>query len=390
MSNLYGTVKHGDGIEPGWGQAIEDAIGAGSPAQFGTYTVYKSGTTYYARHGTTGERKYNDSDFSELMNTIISAMYNAAAGTGGTIILKPGNYTVTAQINMKPGIYVQGSGLAGKLTGSLTGVWPLGTVLETGAVDTTVFSFDYPTPTTAHYFSGLKQMMIYGPEYDSLGTSTKPLIDMQCNSNYLSDIVLDHVYGAYGKYGLRILNNAAATYKIWNLWIDNCLWETCTANGILIDSPTNQVIERIRIRANHLYGNNTTTGNGAIEIDGHETHDVFIGDGTTMDLEQVNGVYMADEVDGCVINGLLLKDAGEKTTNTYSGIKLVDVDHITISGCKSMNRANNKMKYGYEADNNCTYLCVMGNNFKGQTAGASFGTGTGNIGDATTNVLVTG
>jgi len=385
MSSLYGTVKHGDEISPGWMQNVEDAIGAGTPAQFGTYIVYKSGTTYYARDGTTGERKYNDTDFSELMNTVISAMYNATAGTGGTIIIKPANYVVTSQINMKPGIHVQGENITGGIGG-----YALYTRLYTEDNDTTIFSFDYPSPTTAHYFSGIHRLYLEGPELLYAATSTKPLIDIQCNNNYASDIYLSEVYGAYAKYGLRILNNAAATYKIWNLWINECLWEACTANGILIDSPTNQVIERIRIRGNHLYGNNTTSGNGAIEIDGHETHDVFIGSGTTMDSEQVNGVYMADEVDGCVINGLLLKDAGEKTTNTYSGIKLVDVDHITITGSKSMNRTNNKMKYGYEADNNCTYLCVIGNNFKGQTAGASFGTGTGNIGDATTNVVVTG
>jgi hypothetical protein len=47
------------------------------------------------------------------------------------------------------------------------------------------------------------------------------------------------------------------------------------------------------------------------------------------------------------------------------------------------------MKYGYYADNNCTYLAVLGNVFKGQTAGAVFGTGTGNIGNATMNVSTT-
>lgn len=376
------NVAEGDDISQDWGNMVEDALGGRSifttnvyPAQGDTYTVFKDGSYYCARNGKTGVIDFDDTTWETLMNETILDMYDSAAGTGGTIHLKGPVFTATGQVNMRPGIYVRGSGLAGKLAGSLTGVWPLGTVIETGAVDTTVFSFDYPTPTTAHYFSGLSQMMIYGPEYDSLGTSTKPLIDMQCNSNYLSDVALDHVYSAYGKYGLRILNGAAATYKIWNIWVDKCLFETNTGNGVLIDATSNQIIERIHMNRCHFHGNNTASGNGALEIDGHNTYASEVS-GCTFDVEQLHSIYMLDQAHHWTLNHNIIKDGGAAGANTYDGVSLVDVDWITVAGNVIGNISTANLKYAINSDNNCTY-CGFGNNTVNSATAPAIIQGTG-------------
>jgi len=365
MSEFYNDVVEGEKISPAWMNSVEDALGGSSvfsngyPAQGATYTVFKDGSYYCARDGKTGKIDFDDTTFHTLMNEVILDMYDSAEGIGGTIDLKGPVFTATGQVNMRPGIYIRGSGLAGKLTGSLTGVWPLGTTIETGAVDTTVFSFDYPTPTTAHYFGGLSQMMIYGPEYDSLGTSTKPLIDLQCNSNYLSDVVLDHVYSAYGKYGLRILNGVAATYKIWNIWIDKCLFETNTGNGVLIDATSNQIIERVHINRCHFHGNNTTTGNGALEIDGHNTYASEVS-GNTFDTEQKHSIYMLDQAHHWTLSHNVIKDGGAAVANTYDGVSLIDVDWITINGGNIGNISTANLKYAINSDNACTYCGFTG------------------------------
>src|SRR4029453_4974750 len=59
------------------------------------YLVYKSGSTYYCRTAATGITSSN-SDFASLVNPII-----AAASAGQTMVLNPGTYTRTAQIDIQ-------------------------------------------------------------------------------------------------------------------------------------------------------------------------------------------------------------------------------------------------------------------------------------------------
>lgn len=376
----YNDISESDSVSPAWGNMVEDALGGKSifttnvyPAQGATYTVFKSGSYYCARDGLTGKIDFDDTDFTTLMNETILDMYNSASGNGGLIHIKAGQYTVATQINMRPGIFIQGEGITGGI-----GPYALYTQLHTSTTDTIVFSFDYPTPTTAHYFSGIARMHIHGPEVVAPATSTKPLIDMQCNSNYLSDVYFSEVYADSAKYSWRIYNNAAATYKIWNIWIDRCLPENDTANGILIDSPTNQIIERVRITNCHFYGNNSSTGNGALEIDGHSTYCGLIAN-NTFDLENKHGIYLNDEADHWAITGNVMKDGGAAGANTYSGIYLNDVDYISVTGNNIGNITTANLKYGVEMDANSTYCLVTNNVLGGATAGALKGAGTGNI-----------
>lgn len=380
----YNDVAEGDRASAEWMNMVEDAHGGKSifttnvyPAQGATYVVFKDGSYYCARDGKTGKIDFDDTSWHTLMNETILDMYDSAEGIGGTIQLKGPVFTATGQVNMRPGIYVKGSGIAGKLAGSLTGVWPLGTTIETGATDTTVFSFDYPTPTTAHYFSGLEKMQIIGPNYDALGTSTKPLIDMQCNSNYLSDVMINEVYASEGKYGIRILNGAAATYKIWNIWIQNSLWENNTANGILIDSTNNQIIERVRIKDCHFYKNCISSGNGAVEIDGHNTYAGIIAH-NTFDLEEKNTIYLADQAKHWNITGNIIKDCGAAVANTYDGVSLNDVDWIAVTGNTFGNLTVANLRYAIYSDNSCSYCGFSNNTVYSATAPAIIqGTGIG-------------
>ena len=363
MSSFYGTVKHGDEISPGWMQNVEDGLGSGTPAQTMEYVFWKTGTTYYCRNGTTGERD-SGSDFPDLINEKILELYDATTGTGGGIWLKAGAYYYDSPINMRPGVHIYGPTRASKDTDFSV---LCASLLATA--DTEAFVFDYPTSGTV-YHSGIHNLWISGEG----NVTTKANIDILASASgqNAGDIFLDDLSIGQGKYGIR-LNNTHASNLIWNIFIERCFIESNTANAILLDSTTNQAIKQCRILRNHFYDNNTSSGNGALEIDGHETRGSVIAH-NTWELEQVNGIYMADEADGWAISANVLIDCGEKTTNTYSGIKLVDVDYISVNGNISINRANNKMKYGYESDNNCTYCATLGNVFKGQSGGASQGT----------------
>jgi hypothetical protein len=376
MSSFYGPVNLGDSISPQWGADVEKLLGAGTPTQAYNYVIWKTSGVYYARNGLTGERTEN-TDFKGLMNDKILELYGSAGlGTGGSIFLMPAIYYVNGTINMRPAIHVYG-GIRG--SGMDTDYTVLTTNI-TAMTDAPIFKFDYPTSGKS-YHSGLHQMWLDGANL----LTTNPVIDIVCDTQSASDTFLDDLSIIRGKYGIRAYNNHASN-RIWNVFIERCFIELCTYNAILMDSPTNQPIFQCRILRNHFYDNNTTGGNGAVEIDGHDTRGGVIAE-NTFELEQVNSIYMNDEADSWTIANNIIIDGSQKTTNTYSGIKLVGVDHIAINGNISVVRtAANKMKYGYEADNACNYLCCMGNVFVGDTAGASYGTGAQNIGSAATNV----
>jgi len=375
---MYNPIAPGDSISSTWGNAVEKALGYGTPAQPYSYTIWKTGSTYYARNGITGERTTNDS-LKTLMNDAILALYGSDVGTGGSIFLNPGVYYVDGTINMRPGVHVFGSGRMGSdawLVASKT----LSNTLISATTDAPIFSFNFPAQG---YHSGVHFMGLTG---DS-NVASYPLIDISCDSASMGDIFLDDISMSSGKYGIRVYNNHASNL-IWNVFIERCFIEAFDYNAIRFDSPTDKGIFQCRLLRNHFYGNNISGGNGAIEIEGHETRGSVIAH-NTFELENRHGIYLTDEADGWVISDNIIIDCGQLITNTYSGINLNDVDLCSVTGNVSIYRANNKMKYGYYADNNCTYLAVLGNVFKGQTAGAVFGTGTGNIGDATMNVSTT-
>lgn len=357
MSAFYNDIDEGDHGSVAWGNAVEDALGSGNPAVYGTYIVFKDGSTYTARDGTDGQIDDTDTDFVDLMNRLIGEMYDTATGTGGTIVLKPGTYDITDTIDMRPGIEVVGECIAGGLAGA---AYTMTVNLKCGSNDVTVFSFDYPTPVTAHYFSSLKTFNILGCEWGSGATSTKPLIDIQCNYNMMSDVFIDHLYVSYGKYGIRLYNNHASN-KIWNIFIRNgTMPEVNTDAGIYIDSPTDQVIERVRIQDCHFYGNNSSTGNGALYIGGAKTYASII-QGNTFDEENKSAIYMDTAASRWSISNNIVKDADMGGDQTIGGMDFNDVDYIAIIGNVIANTGGDKMKYGIHCDANCTYRTIIGN-----------------------------
>jgi len=372
MSSFYGTVKHGDEISPGWMQNVEDALGSGTPAKKASYHIWTTNnSTWYARHGRTGVRE-SDDDLANLINEKILELYDAQSGPGGLITLGPyaGKQSLNSSINMRPGVYLQGESRGTNLRTYVTALY--------ATSDFPMVKFDPPTdiPLADYaYYGGLSSLRLDGDG----NVTSYPLIDINPSTNRgWGDITLNDLVVQQGKYGLRINNNTTSSL-IWNVHVILSYFEDATYNGILVDSPTDQEIKQCRFIGNHFYNNCTSGGNGAFEIDGHNTRGgILIGN--TWELEKRCALYMADEADGWSIGGgNVIIDAGQLTDNTYAGISLNDVDFINITGTVSMTRANTKMKYGYISDNNCTYLCTIGNVFVGQTAGAVQGTGTGNV-----------
>jgi hypothetical protein len=69
------------------------------------YIVWKNGSTYYAGDGTTGVVTYSGSAFHTVINNAIAALT-----TGGTILVKPGTYVLTATVTLADNIHIMGYG----------------------------------------------------------------------------------------------------------------------------------------------------------------------------------------------------------------------------------------------------------------------------------------
>ena len=362
-----------------------DRLAASIPSAYG---IYKYDGTYYAEANLRGFDDYDDDNFADLCNNdVIPALFDSGDGPGGRIELTSPCYTLDSAIDMYPGIWIEGVFTSGKHVGGQTGAWPLGTTIECAANDITAFSFDFPLPTTTHYCTGLRRFYLVGCEYDSLAASTKPLIDMQCNNNYLSDIFFEEVIALYGNNGLRIYNNDTSdTYKIWNIYVTRCMWEDCNDAGILIESPRNLIIERVKITGCHFYGNCGTSGLGGIEIDGHNTYASYISH-NSFEKENKSAIYALDEADGWIINSNVMYDCDVDGTD-QGIIDLNDVDYFTINGNNIRNVTADNAKYGIHTDDNCTYCCMVGNVCRVKAGGDGIvkGAGAGMIGDATMNV----
>ncbi len=62
-----------------------------------SYVIYKSGSTYYAKNGTTGASTTSDSSFSTVLQAILDTIGGTSGGAG--IFLKAGDYTLDAAIS---------------------------------------------------------------------------------------------------------------------------------------------------------------------------------------------------------------------------------------------------------------------------------------------------
>lgn len=329
------------------------------------YTVFKEDDAYYARDGSGSIRVFS-ANFSYVMITIINELYGAGFGKGGSIKLCAGAYFADTTIAMKAGIHIFGEGRVGNddFTVLCTSIF--------ATADISVFTFDF---VSAGYHSGLHNFLIDG----LFNSATHAIIDVTCSNGNTADLFFEDLSIGRGKYGIRV-SNSHASNRIWNVFIERCFIEACNYSAVLFESSTDESIFQCRILGNHFYGNNLNGGTGALEISGDNTRGGVISD-NTFELEKRNAIYLSDGADSWTISDNIIIDASQSASNTYSGIKLVDVDYISVTGNIAVNRDTNYMKYGFEADDSCTYITKFGNIFSGQTADFKDGLGEGNKAD---------
>lgn len=290
---------------------------SGSPS----YHVHRASSTYYARK-TRGNEVilYSDTNYADLMNYIIDDLWDGCTGVGGAIYHRSGEYIADDTIDMRSGIHVWGESRCGSDSRTT-----LCTIIK-ATTDKPIFEFDYPANAGCSYHSGLHRMWLDG----NGAVTTTPIVNLECNTNNLGDVFLNDLSIVNGYYGIQIYNNNAS-YRIWNVFIDRCFIEENTYAGLYVNGIVDKRIFQCRFTRNHFYGNNTTGGNGAMEIAGIRTRGGVI-EANTFELENRHAIYLGTDTHHWVINCNVLVDTGEAAAGTYDGVHLAASDYNSITG----------------------------------------------------------
>lgn len=202
-----------------------------------SYTVFTDGSTVYMKNGTTGQIDYTSSNASKLLQF--------AAGNlslvGGTVFVKDGLYYVDSTI------YLNYSGVT--IQGETWGIDVYGTRLQLTTVGIPMFYIGGTAP--AHtWFVTIKNMELFG---NGVSGTTGILIN---GDTYTSDVWFENLF-IYRFSGSGIVIKAH-TYKVWNIWILQCLIEESGLYGVYLTDATDVVtrnIDRVTIQNCHFYGN---------------------------------------------------------------------------------------------------------------------------------------
>jgi len=92
---------------PGFPTVIEP----GSMVSGASYVVFKDGTTYYAKNGTTGAIDYSDSNARVLLQEVSDFL--GATNSAGTVYLKIGNYDIDQTLNWNAKVSLIGESFIG-------------------------------------------------------------------------------------------------------------------------------------------------------------------------------------------------------------------------------------------------------------------------------------
>lgn len=212
-----------------------------APMQQASYIIgiYTNPDTCYLQNGTTGNYDTTGT-FYACLDTGINALTS-----GGKILIRAGNYTLGASVNiLRNSIYLEGEGQG--LSGGAYGQY--GTQIWYSGVSAAIRWGD--GASTHYYFGGIKDIMFHGANTaSSYGTYI---------ASYFSDLIFENCGFLNFDDGAYISSGTTGTSKVWNIWFDKCLFEDNTRFGVIIwggNDVNLRSIDRVKITNCHFYDN---------------------------------------------------------------------------------------------------------------------------------------
>lgn len=261
---------------------------------------------------------------------------------GGRVCVDKGLYYYADTVDVKH-TYIHGSGMTwhGQNRGTC-----IGTVADIAGKP--VFSFD---EAERIHFAGIYDLTIYNQHgLDSI--YIKSLADAHFERLYLNQ---------GGQHGISL---EGTEFDMWNLWIEDCLFENLTNHGIRIDQADHDIV-KTHILNNYFFNNEL-----GINIQ------QFLEEGGTAEYIDIIGNHFFTMAKNCIqlwkncynikiVNNSIFRPSDE-TNDTSNGIRVGDGDAagdkcqwIEIRG----NRidGDNRAKYGVSLEDSTDRILVLGN-----------------------------
>lgn len=352
--------------------STQTIIEAGSLQTVASYVVFRDGSTYYARNGTTGEIEFSGSVATTVIQSAIDAL------SSGLILFKDGSYSITTLINLDDNIEIEGESQQG--------------VVLTATTDNPIFRINNWENISFRKLTLAQTQTNYGI---SIGANTQNAdnfliqdvtfrgingsagIGISTTTYYVNDV---RVYSCsfsdltYGIYSSGLLNG---------LWVSGCLFENINLflNGIVVYNasgsssniwilnnkllrPTNYPIQAVAasnvyIKNNYIEGTNAfwtsmyTSGTADMidlsnvtefEISGNSLYQagdmgITIRDGSQRGIVSGNKVWRADcrginlaDVTQLITDVIISDNVCWENGQDYSSRSPVDKGGIVLKG----------------------------------------------------------
>ncbi len=350
-----------------------------------SYVIYTDGTNYYAKNGTTGVVKYSGTNASIILNDV--------AGSGGTVFIKKGTYSLTTPVVLHGQTSLMGEGITTILmkttnqdaiisntayqTISKISIGGLGTdnsgyAVQDNAGDITLIDCKVYSVNGGFNLSGVAY--VTRAVIDNVNTGIKI---SGGNDQYISDTIIANDYRA-DSVGLEISKTGA----FWLSGVDIIMFDT----GLLINPAAGDIVEYGFV--DQLASDTSNIAN--IGFTGSGTIRSIIFDDTWAASSKQYGIYNNEiaATDITFTNSRIYN-------NNYSGIFLTVGSRWTIINSQIGGNAKNcedvtPQCQGIYLDNSVSNVTIsnnnIGNNVGGQTLGhQSYGIYAGAVTDLIIN-----
>jgi hypothetical protein len=272
---------------------LEDPLEAWSETSI---IVWKYNSTFYA------SRNMSTLMVMELRDNASAVIQNAAgnlSSIGGTVFVKTGTYYIDSTIYLNySGVTVQGEGWG--ISGC--GTW---LILTTAGIPIFYIGGTAPAHT---WFITVKDIELDGNHL--AGTNGVKI----GGDTYISDVWFQNVFFyQFGESGLKV---QAHMYKVWNVWVRQCLLEENGLYGVYLTDATDVTtlnIDRVSVENCHFYGNLNS-----LRCDSPCVYDSTFSQ-NTVEQERQSSVNCTGGR-SWKIQGNRIFDCGTETANTYGAV----------------------------------------------------------------------
>jgi len=312
-----------------------------------SYVIFIENGTIKSRNGSTGVIDFQGTDASTVINQTIDAL----SLTGGKIVMKKGNYTITSPILLKSNIWLAGEGRNA-------------TILQAGNnLDSLIKGY---SGTAVQLFVKISNLTIDGRK-DTYLVDTGITFDVR--RGILENLEMKNLSGT----AIRVKGYTTDDKALENFLKKILIFE-CSKGIVIGDYASDFVVSDIAIRHADIGIEVRTTGVGTIFFDYIHIYYSNVGFwikskwhliyNSFLDNLSREGVILDASEEflyRITINNCLLWNCGKSADNTYDAIRLKsypigeghEVAKVIVSNCHIWSDAPNRMRYGIseELDN---------------------------------------